>query len=127
MPRLGFLYTCSHCGVKEFFQGSNGADNAENAGWKTVGTPTENLELCKECYNDYLGMIRAFKLGTAYRMPSRDKQNQFIIHNEECDNNNGSKQPAQEQYALEPADTSADSADRAKAICEAGGDRCQGR
>lgn len=125
MPRFGFLYTCSHCGVKEFFQGSSDVDDVDDSGWKTVGTPEEALELCEDCYDDYIRMIRAFKHGTTYRMPNRDKQNQFIIHNEERDID-GSESVTQEQPTLEPADTSAASAARAEAIREAGGDRCQG-
>lgn len=127
---IGALFICSHCGMKMFFPG--GVEHAGSSvlsafeyGWKTIDTADQKLELCPTCYEDYLGMIRAFRLGTAYRMPNRDKSSIFQIYKES--DNNGPEQPAQEQPTLEPADTTADSIALAEAICESSGDRCQGR
>lgn len=127
---LGALFVCSHCGMKAFFSGDgldaigSGAASAFEYGWHAVDTANQKLELCPTCYEDYQAMIRSFRSNTTYRPPNRENSNVFKIYRES--DNNGSESASAEQPALEPADTSAASADRAKAIREAGGDRCQG-
>ena len=129
---IGVLCVCAHCGIKEFFAGTgvncdiSAIDAALEAGWTNIKTADQELELCSECYDDYKSMIRAFRLGTTYRMPSRNRDTVFKVNRLEESDINGSEQPAKEQPALEPADTTAESIARAKAIREAGSDRCQG-
>lgn len=130
---IGVLCVCAHCGFKEFFSGAGvnsdllrAVDRPTQRGWKTIKTADQELELCPDCYDMYSAMVRAFRLRADYKVPNIDRSKKFTINEPEESDIDGSEQPAEEQPALKPADTAAESIARAEAIREAGGDRCQG-
>lgn len=124
----GILCVCTHCGLKEFFDGANARNDIKEKGWVEINTADQEFELCPDCYNTYGAMIRAFRLGADYKVPNvdRSKKFKFTINRPEESDIDGSEQSAQEQSTLKPADTTAESIARAEAIREAGGNRCQG-